>query len=94
MDYRAIGELIFMSLIGMSTLLFVLALGARFALKPILQDLFKGRKGWEASLAEERMERLEGRVVELETELDRVRSGQEFDRRLQDGPQRGLEVGS
>lgn len=88
MDYRAIGELIFMSLIGMSVLLFVLALGARYALKPILQDLFKGRQGWDESLAEQRLERLEGRVVEIETELDRVRAGTEFDRRLQDGSER------
>jgi hypothetical protein len=77
MDYRA--------LVGLSMVLAVLMVGARFAVMPVVRDLLENWREQGRKRDTARLEYLEGRVTELELEVERVRTGQEFDRRLEEG---------
>lgn len=84
MDYRALGEFVFMALTGLSVLAIVTALSFHFVLRPFLETVLVGRRDRGEIEAEtgRRLERLEGRVVELEGEVDRLHAAQDFDRKL------------
>ena len=44
MDYRALAELVMMSLLGLSTLVFAVGLSVRLFLAPTLRELFGAKK--------------------------------------------------
>lgn len=87
MDYRAVGELIWMAFAGLSLFGVVVAVSFQLVLRPFLEKLFlprDGRDGRDPGTGR-RLEALEGRVMELETEVESVRARQDFDRQLGNG---------
>ncbi len=84
MDYRALAELVMMSLFGLSALAVAVGFSVRAFLAPTLRDLF-GRPPatpGERDLLDARLHRLEDRLESIERSLDRIAAASEFDRRL------------
>ena len=90
MDYRALAELVMMSLFGLSTLVFVLGLSVRLFLAPTLRELFGRRSSPQemGPLVAERLARIEDRLDGIENGLDRLAAAKDFDRQLE-GPKLG-----
>ena len=88
MDYRALGELIWMTLLGLSILGVVAGLSVRFLLGPvvrqILEGMNEGRSDEQARLAA-RLELMESRLEGVETEIQRLDAADEFYRSLGSG---------
>lgn len=90
MDYRALGELIWFALLGASVFAATTGIVLRFVLKPMVTDLIeawreRGDTALPASQVVHRLERLEDRLVEMDTEVGDLRAEAEFGRRLQAG---------
>ncbi|NNF29705.1 MAG: hypothetical protein HKN73_20950 [Gemmatimonadetes bacterium] len=88
MDYRALAELVMLSLFGLSTLIFAAGLSIRLFLAPTLRELL-GRRGNQLDARDKQLEahllRVEERLDLIEGSLDRLTSADEFDRQLK-GP--------
>ena len=83
MDYRALGELIFFSLIGLSLLIGVVGVTARLFFAPLIRDMIAAyRERGGGTGTEIQLQRVELRLLEMEDELRRLRSGVDFDRSL------------
>lgn len=88
MDYRALGELIWFGLLGLSILTLVLGFSVRAFLAPVVREVL-GRLRSETDRRQEllhlRVERMEERLSEVETRLHRLAAAEEFHRRLGSG---------
>lgn len=90
MDYRALAELIMLSMIGLSVFVVAAGFSIRMFLAPTLRELF-GRKSApvpENSLLTARLSQLEDRLDSIDATLDRLADAQDFDRQLE-GPKTG-----
>lgn len=89
MDYRALAELVFFAFVGLSIAIFTGALSLRLVLKPFFGRFLEAYREKNAGTlpgeAERRIEVLESRLLEMETELDEVRAARDFDRQLRVG---------
>ncbi len=89
MDYRAVAELIWMSFLGLSVFGLVFGFSVRVFIGPVVRDaldrLGKNRSG-EQTRADVRIEYLESRLLDMETELRRLAAAHDFDRQLGAGP--------
>ena len=86
MDYRALAELVLFGFLGLSVFIAVAGFTARLFFGPMIKDLisaYRERGRLEAKTAE--VERMEVRLMEMEDELRRLRSGVDFDRELESG---------
>ena len=84
MDYRALAELVMMSLLGLSALVFAAGLSIRLFLAPTLRDLL-GRRGEQqddARLVASRLTQIEERLDGIEGSLERLNAAESFDRQL------------
>jgi len=84
MDFRALAELIMLSLFGLSTFVFAVGLSVRLFLAPTLRELF-GRQPTPdpgVQLLPERLTRIEERLESLEHTLGEVADATSFDRAL------------
>lgn len=92
MDYRALGELIWFSLLGLSILGLVAGLSVRVFLAPVvrqvLEALGEGRTEDQARLAA-RLELVESRLEGMESELRSLGAAEDFYRRLGTGTEEG-----
>lgn len=90
LDYRALAELVMMSMLGLSTLIFAAGLSIRLFLAPTLRELFKPRSESpnEQRLLAAQLDRIEERLEGLEGSVERISAGAEFDRQLE-GPKLG-----
>ena len=84
MDYRALAELVMLSLMGLSTLVFAVGLSVRLFLAPTLKELFGRRPAPDPNLQllPERLTRIEERLESLEHTLGEVAEATSFDRAL------------
>jgi hypothetical protein len=85
MDYRALAELVWLSMLGLSLFAATSGLTLRFVLKPFLTELleiFRDRRVTEGEVAQQ-LARIEAQLVDLDSELERLRAGADFDRRLE-----------
>ena len=83
MDYRALAELVMMSLLGLSTLVFAVGLSVRLFLAPTLRELFGAKKDG-PELFERQLAELDDRLDSIEGSLDRLLAAKDFDRELDD----------
>jgi hypothetical protein len=92
MDYRALGELIWFSLLGLSVLTLVAGVSVRVFLAPVVREVL-GKLRSDADRQQQllgvRVERTEERLSELETQLNRLAAAEEFHRQLRAGPDEG-----
>ena len=90
MDYRALAELVMMSMFGLSTLVFAVGLSVRLFIAPTLRELFgKPEEGVDgAHLLSAQMARIEDRLDAIDHSLEEIRDTQRFDRQLE-GPKAG-----
>jgi hypothetical protein len=90
MDYRALAELVMMSLFGLSTLVFAVGLSTRLFIAPTLRELFGKDPGAakDTPLLTAQLSRVEDRLETIERTLDRIHEAQRFDRQLE-GPKAG-----
>lgn len=88
MDYRALGELIWFALLGLSVLTLVAGLSVRVFLAPVIREVL-GRLRSDADREQQllaiRVEHTEERLSELETQLNRLAAAEDFNRRLRAG---------
>lgn len=84
MDFRALAELVMMSLFGLSVLCFTIGLSVRLFLAPTLRDLF-GKQPQTDKLLVARITQLEDRLDSIDASLERIADTSEFDRKLE-GP--------
>lgn len=84
MDYRALAELVMMSLFGLSTLVFAAGLTTRLFLAPTLRELFGRKMGQEGEqkLLVARLTQIEERLDGIESSLERLNAADDFDRQL------------
>lgn len=87
MDYRAVAELIWFALLGLSVFTAVTGLTLRFVLGPFLRDLIEAYRERSHRLPEQgdvvaRLERLERHFVDMDTEMDALRDADRVDRLL------------
>jgi hypothetical protein len=85
MDFRARAELVMLSLFGLSAFTLALGFSIRAFLAPTLRDLF-GRPtapSHDQQLLNARLQQLEDRLDSIETSLDRIADGRDFDRQLE-----------
>jgi hypothetical protein len=87
MDYRALGELVWFALLGLTVFTAVAGLTLRFVLGPFLRDLVEAYRERSERLPErsevlERLERVERQLVEVDTEVDELREAGRVDRLL------------
>ncbi len=88
MDYRALAELIWFTLLGVSILTLVLGFSVRAFLAPVIRDALAhlhSAADREQQLLGVRMEHLEDRLTELETSLSRVAAAAEFQHQIEAG---------
>lgn len=85
MDYRAIAELVWFALLGISILTLVVGFSVRAFLAPVIRDAL-GRLRSDADREQQllgvRMERVEDRLGDLETSLARLAAEEDFHRQL------------
>lgn len=90
MDYRALAELVMMSLVGLS--MFVVAAGVSFRLflAPTLRELFglRNEPEKEHGLLNARLTQIDERLDSIEGSLDRLDAADRFDRQI-GGPKAG-----
>ena len=85
MDYRAIGELIMMSLVGLSMLTFAVGFSVRLFLAPTLKDIVRQLnrgKGEDQGVLSARLDRMDQRLEALENGVYRLVAAEQFDREL------------
>ena len=85
MDYRALAEFVWFTLLGLTALLIGGSIAFRVVFKPFLQDFldaYRDRGRLSAGTSDERIGRLEGRILEMEDELETLRAGRRFDAEL------------
>ncbi len=87
MDYRALAELVMMSLLGLSTLVIAVGLSVRLFIAPTLRELF-GMRREGANLVERQLADVDLRLDSIEGSLDRLLAGKDFDRELDDSAPR------
>lgn len=87
MDYRALAELVLMSLFGLSVLCFTIGLSIRLFMAPTLRELFP-KASKDDKLLVARMTQLEDRLDSIDASLERIADKSDFDRKL-DGPKLG-----
>lgn len=89
MDYANLTELVFVSFFGLSLALFTCALSIRFVLKPFFSQFIEAYRernaGRLSAQAREQIEYLQGRLLEMETELEDARAARDFDLQLRAG---------
>lgn len=88
MDYRALGELIWFSLLGLSVLTIVVGFSVRLFLAPVVREALqhlRGEADRKQQLLDMRVERTEERLAEVETGLHRLAAAEEFNRQLRAG---------
>lgn len=88
MDYRALSELVIMSLMGLSVLAVALGFSVRVFLAPVLRDILAKRSTEaerEQQLLSVRMERLEERLESIDGAVRRIAAVEEFNRALKGG---------
>lgn len=92
MDYRALGELIWFSFLGLSVFTLVTGLSVRVFLAPVIREAL-GKLRSDADRERQalalRMDRIEERVSDVETQAHRVAAAEEFHRRLREGDDAG-----
>ena len=78
---------------GLMFLIPIAGLTARFAIKPIMEALAKGREAGannrEVAVLEQRVALLEQQYQSLETSVERLGEVKDFERRLTSGPKTG-----
>ena len=88
MDYRALGELIWFTLLGLSVLTLVVGVSVRVFLAPVVREVLERLRS-ESERRQERldirMERTEERLADVETQLHRLAAAEEFQRKLLGG---------
>ena len=88
MDYRAIAELIWMSFLGLSVFGLVVGFSVRAFIAPVVRDamdrLGQGRSADQAR-SNIRLEYVESRLLEMESEVRRLSAASDFDRQLGEG---------
>jgi hypothetical protein len=90
MDYRALAELLWFALLGLSVLTAVTGLTLKFVVGPFVRELIQEYWDRSATLAgdgevRKRLARLEARLVDLHDQVDGLRAGRRFDRELTGG---------
>lgn len=87
MDYRALAELVWFTLLGLSVLALTTGIVVRVVLKPFLSDLIDvlRERSMSGGHVAERLARIESRLVELDHDVHGLRTSTEFDRRLEAG---------
>jgi hypothetical protein len=88
MDYRALAELVWFALLGLTAFTAVSGLTLRFVLGPFLRELIDAYRERSRHLPEqvevmERLERLERHLVEMDAEIVELRDAGRMDRLLQ-----------
>ncbi|MEM7416899.1 MAG: hypothetical protein AAF389_15435 [Gemmatimonadota bacterium] len=81
MDYRALAELVMMSLLGLSTLVFAVGLSVRLFLAPTLRELFGNKKSAPDPL-DRHLANVDARLDSIDESLDRLLAAADFDREL------------
>jgi len=92
MDYRALGELVWFSLLGLSIFTVVLGFSVRLFLAPVVREVLERLRGdadRRQQLLDVRVERTEERLAEVETQLHRLAAAEEFHRQLRAGEHLG-----
>lgn len=91
MDYRALGELIWFTCLGLSVFAGVTGLSVRLFLAPVIRDML-GRSASKASedqrVLAARVGRMEEQLGEVESHLHRLAAAEEFRRRLESGEEK------
>lgn len=87
MDYRALAELVMMSLFGLSVLCFTIGLSVRLFMAPTLRELF-AKAPKDDKLLAARITQLEDRLDSIDASLERIAEKTDFDRKLE-GPKLG-----
>lgn len=85
MDYRAVGELVWFTLLGLSIFTLVLGVSVRVFLAPVIRDALsrlRSEADREQQLLEVRMERVEERLSDVETGVSRLTAAEDFHRQL------------
>ncbi len=85
MDYRAVGELIWFGLLGLSVFTVVTGFTVRAFLAPLFREglaALSSSRSEEQARSDARLELLESRLLEMETEMRRVAAAEEFHRQL------------
>lgn len=86
MDYRAIGELIWFALLGLSVLVVVTGFSVRVFLAPVVREALErlgDRRSEDQQRLAARLELLESRLSDLESDVHEVKAAEEFHRRLE-----------
>jgi len=92
MDYRALGELIWFTLLGMSVLTLVVGFSVRAFLAPVVREVLERLRSdadRQQQLLGVRVERVEERLGEMETQVNRLAAAEEFHRQLRVGQDEG-----
>ena len=88
MDYRALGELIWFSFLGLSVFTLVTGVSVKLFLAPVVRDVL-GRLRTESDREQQalgfRMERIDDRIADMETQIHRLSAAEEFHRQLEAG---------
>ena len=85
MNYYALGELVMMTLMGLSVLVIAFGFSVRMFLAPTLREIFGKRDPavtTELGALPGRLDRLEDRLDAIEGGLDRIEAAQNLDRQL------------
>lgn len=85
MDYRAIAELVWFTLLGISILTLVVGFSVRAFLAPVIREALsklRSEADREQQVLGVRMERVEDRLADMETSISRLVAAEEFHRRL------------
>lgn len=85
MDYRALAELVWFSLLGLSILGLVAGISVKVFLAPVVRQVLEAlgdRSSEEEARVAARLELLESRVEEMHETLHRLGAADEFYRRL------------
>jgi len=92
MDYRALGELIWFTLLGLSVMTLVVGFSVRAFLAPVVREVLERLRSdadRQQQLLGVRVERVEERLGEMETQLNRLAAAEEFHRQLRAGQDEG-----
>lgn len=89
MDFRAIAELVWFAFLGLSVFTLTTGMVLRFVLKPLIHDVLEAYRDRSERMLEpttaQRLARLEERFLDVDAEMDRLRSAAEFERQLTPG---------
>lgn len=88
MDYRAIAELIWFSFLGLSVFALVVGFSIRAFLAPVVReamDRLGQTRTDDQARSDVRLEYLESRLIDMETQLHRLTAADDFQRQLRGG---------